>query len=101
MSAQLNRLAPSLREVGVHVERPTSSHKGGRKWMVYFRKPGDAGDGDATAGDGDENNAVPPENPIGKPNAGAGDAGDAGDGDSRGSLTTRPGGDNGAWDGEV
>ncbi len=83
LSAQLNRLAPSLREVGVRVERPTSSHKAGRKWRVYFEKPepGDAGDGDAATGDGDVSDAVPPETPTGRPNTGSGDAGGAGDGD--------------------
>jgi hypothetical protein len=39
LTAQLNRLSPDLREVGVYVVRPTSSHSGGRKLKVFFIEP--------------------------------------------------------------
>jgi hypothetical protein len=41
LTEQINRLAPSLLEIGVHVERPTHSHVGGRKLKIYYVEPSD------------------------------------------------------------
>jgi hypothetical protein len=79
----INRLAPSLSEIGVRVERPTQSRKGGRVLRVYFQQPdpGDGEDDDGGGGDDGENVGVPQETPIGRPDSGLGDEGDAGDDD--------------------
>jgi hypothetical protein len=39
LTEQINRLAPSLLEVGVYVVRPTHSHVGGRKLKVFYVGP--------------------------------------------------------------
>jgi hypothetical protein len=94
LTAIINRLAPSLREVGVHVDKPTKSHKAGRLLRVYFALS-EGGDDDSRGGDDDENGSVPPETPIDKPDSGLGDDGDDGDGDIHGDE------DGEGWDAEV
>lgn len=39
LTGQINRLAPSLVEVGIHVVRPSRSHKGGRRLKVFYVEP--------------------------------------------------------------
>jgi hypothetical protein len=43
LTESLNRLAPALQEVGVHIERPTLSKKEGRKLRIYFAERPDKG----------------------------------------------------------
>jgi hypothetical protein len=52
LTAQINRLSPSLREVGIHITKPTSSKKSGRKLKVFYSSP-----------DGDRPSLPPPPSP--------------------------------------
>jgi hypothetical protein len=83
LSKQINRLDPSLREVGVLIERPSGSRRDGRKLQVYYVAPAsdEARDGDSgdSGGDSGTEKPVTVKNPIDKPDIERGDGGDGGD----------------------
>jgi hypothetical protein len=111
LTAQINRLAPSLREVGVYVEKLPGSRRGGRKLQVFHHdptrerplpsspsSPGDKkpsksqnsggddpwrGDGLSSGGDDHSRGTVADKTPANRRN---GDGGDGGDDD----LQTSP-----------
>ncbi len=77
LGRRLRGLAPSLAEVGVHVEDVKGSRRAGRRLQVCYRAPVDDGDGN----EGDAvTDGVTRESPTDKPNTPRGDGGDAGDG---------------------
>jgi len=108
LTEALNRLAPALLELGVHIERPAHSRREGRKLRIYFSESprkgpspsspsspggtfrdtyaesdGDDGGDDGRYGDDGGDDAFSEdrhhENPVGKGNSPNGDDGDDGD----------------------